>query len=338
MSEHVLQVGVIGTGGMGTRHAHNLARAMAWSRVVAVMDLDTARASAVAAECGGARVYDDAEALIQDPQVQAVVIASPDPTHAALARACLAAGKPVLCEKPLATNVQDAQAVVAAEAALGRRLIQVGFMRVYDPAHQDVKQVVASGQIGRPLLFRGYHVNRNPDHTPRTLAEVIVNSAVHDIHSARWLLEDEVAQVFTQHVPWDATDPASCRLLALQLQFERGGLAFIEVNADSGYGYEVTAAVVGERGAVESQALRSPAVRVDGVRGQAVEPDWLARFDTAYVREVQAWTQDVLAGRSSGPSAWDGYVALAVADAAIESARQGRPVPVEVMAKPEIYG
>ncbi len=266
-----------------------------------------------------------------------MVIASPDPTHAALAQACLAVGKPVLCEKPLATNLQDARAVMEAEAALGRRLIQVGFMRVYDPAHQNVKQVVASGRIGRPLLFQGYHANRNPDHIPRTLEEVIVNSAVHDIHSARWLLEDEVAQVFTQHIPWAEEGAMSCRLLALQLQFERGGLAFIQVNADSGYGYEVTAAVVGEQGAVESQALRSPAVRIDGIRAQAVEPDWLARFETAYVREVQAWTQDVLAGGSHGPSAWDGYMALAVAEAALESARQGRPMAVKAMERPGIY-
>ncbi len=338
MNERALRIGVIGVGGMGARHARNLAGAVARGRVAAVMDVDTVRASAVAEECGGARVYDDALALIRDPQVDAVVIASPDPTHAALAQACLAVGKPVLCEKPLATNLQDARAVVEAEAALGRRLIQVGFMRVYDPSHQDVKAVVTSGRIGRPLFFRGYHTNTSQDGLPRTLDDVVVNSAVHDIHSARWLLDDEATEVFIQHIPWNPNDPTTCRLVTVQIRFARGGLAFIEMNADAGYGYEVTAAVVGEQGAVESQALASPAVRIGGVRSQTVDPDWLVRFNTAYTREIQAWTEDALAGRYTGPSAWDGYMALAIAEAALESARVGRPVAVKAMERPEIYG
>jgi myo-inositol 2-dehydrogenase/D-chiro-inositol 1-dehydrogenase len=338
MNERTLRIGVIGVGGMGARHARNLAGSVTHGRVTAVMDVDTARASAVAKECGGARVYDDAPALIRDPHVDAVVIASPDPTHASLAQACLAAEKPVLCEKPLATNLQDARAVVEAEAALGRRLIQVGFMRVYDPTHQDVKAVVTSGRIGRPLFFRGLHTNVSLDGLPRTLEDVVVNSAVHDIHSARWLLDDEATQVFTQHIPWDPNDPTTCRLVTMQIRFARGGLAFIEMNADAGYGYEVTAAVVGERGAVESQALGSPAVRIEGVRSQTVDPDWLVRFDTAYTREIQAWAEDARSGRHTGPSTWDGYMALAIAEAALESARAGRPVAVKAMERPEIYG
>ena len=110
-----ISVGVIGTGGMGARHARNLSTQVADARVAAVMDLDRSRAEAVAAECGDARAYGDAEALIADPAVDAVVIASPDPTHAALTLACLAAGKPVLCEKPLAASLAEAERVVRAE-------------------------------------------------------------------------------------------------------------------------------------------------------------------------------------------------------------------------------
>ena len=107
-----LAVGLIGAGGMGTRHAVNLHRFVPGARVAAVYDLDADRAAHAAAQSGGGAVCDDPLLLIQDPAVDAVLIASPDDTHARLTLACLAAGKPVLCEKPLATGVADAAAVV----------------------------------------------------------------------------------------------------------------------------------------------------------------------------------------------------------------------------------
>ncbi len=114
MGDGKLGVGIIGTGGMGGRHARNLAHRVSAAEVVAIMDLDQARAAAVAAECGGAAVFTDAPALINDDAVDAVVIASPDPTHADLAVDCIEAGKPTLCEKPLGVDLDDAQRVLRA--------------------------------------------------------------------------------------------------------------------------------------------------------------------------------------------------------------------------------
>lgn len=98
-NSQTLSVGVIGTGGMGTRHALNLHRAVGSTRVAAVYDLDQDRARQVAEICGQALVFDEPERLINDPHVDVVVIASPDDTHARLTLACLQAGKPVLSEK-----------------------------------------------------------------------------------------------------------------------------------------------------------------------------------------------------------------------------------------------
>ena len=102
-----------------------------------------------AAAGSNAKVYSDAAALIADPHVEAVLIASPDAFHAEQAIACIEAGKPVLCEKPMATSVADGARVLQAEAAAGRRLLQVGFMRVYDRAHADLRDLLARGEIGR---------------------------------------------------------------------------------------------------------------------------------------------------------------------------------------------
>ena len=156
MTDSKLRIGVIGTGGMGGRHARNFARYVGAADLVAIMDVDKARAAEVAKSCGGAAVFDDALALINDPSVNALVIASPDPTHADLAIACIQAGKPVLCEKPLGVNLEDAERVLRAEVAGGKRLVQVGLMRMFDPQHMALKQAIDDGEIGRPLFFPRY--------------------------------------------------------------------------------------------------------------------------------------------------------------------------------------
>jgi myo-inositol 2-dehydrogenase / D-chiro-inositol 1-dehydrogenase len=127
-----LAVGVIGTGVIGAEHACLLRDVTSGAHLAAVCDADEARAKAAAK---GAAVFSDAHALIASDKVQAVVIASPDATHADCALACLAVGKPVLCEKPIAATAAQGLAIVQAEAALGRRLVTVGFMRRFDPAY-----------------------------------------------------------------------------------------------------------------------------------------------------------------------------------------------------------
>jgi myo-inositol 2-dehydrogenase/D-chiro-inositol 1-dehydrogenase len=300
------------------------------------MDVDQTRAEAVASACGDARVFTDASALIEDIGVEAVLIAAPDPTHAELTVACIGAGKPVLCEKPLATSVDEAEKVLHTELTGGRRLVQVGFMREYDPAHKRVKKVIERGDIGRPLLFRGVHNNLGIG-SERTTEDVIVNSAIHDIHSARWMLGAEIASVYVQRIAAVQERPETCRLLLVQMTLRNGSLAIIELNADSGYGYEVDVEVSGELGSVRTTALRSPMVRHSGTQSQRIEPDWLERFDTAYLDEVQAWVRSLLDEEPTGPSVRDGYLSLVVADACLRSAEIGLPQEVPVIERPALY-
>ncbi len=331
-----LQIGVIGTGGMGGRHARNLARHTPNAVVTAVMDLDVEAAQLVADECGGATVYSAADALISDPDVAAVVIASPDQTHAGLAHACVVAGKPVLCEKPLATSAAEARAVMEAEVETGKRLIQLGFMREFDDAHRQVYAAVASGALGRPLYFRGTHTNLS-EGSPRTIEHVIISSAIHDIHSARWLLGGRVREVFSRYATVPGAGADSCRFSLTELHFDDGKMALVEVNPDAGYGYEVRIEVMCEEGTVSSDGLDNLHSRTAGQAGRPVVADWLERFDQAYRTEAQVWVEAVRQGRSVGPSAWDGYISLVIADACIESARSGLPQPVPDEEMPALY-
>lgn len=336
MSNKVMNIGVIGTGGMGERHVCNLTSEVASARVVALADVDQVRMKEVAAFCGATHTFTDGNELINHPDVEAVLIAAPDRFHAALAKACIAAGKPVLCEKPLATTAAEAYKVVEAEIAGGRRLVQLGFMREYDPAHVRVKAIIDSGELGKAVAFRGVHINP-PTPDPRQVDEVITNSVVHDIHSARWMMGDEISQVYTSYASYGADLPTTAQVVLVQLQYRNGAVGQIECNADSGYGYEVDVKMTGERGSVHTNSLQSALVSRANQRGQWVEEDWLQRFERAYILEAKAWVDSLQKGVASGPSAWDGYVAMIVADACIESAKSGKAVTIEIPETPKIY-
>lgn len=335
MSNKIINVGVIGTGGMGGRHVRNLTAEVAGAQVVALMDVDQVRMKAVATAAGATHLFTDANALINHPEVEAVLIAAPDRFHASLTHACIAAGKPVFCEKPLATSAIEAYQVIAAEVAGGRRLVQLGFMREYDPAHVKVKQVIDSGKMGKALAFHGRHVNQSSEQP--SVADVITNSAIHDIHSARWFMGDEIERVYTSTIPCRPDRPDTARLVLIQLHFRRGGLGQIECNVEAGYGYEVDVKMTGESGAVQTNSRQSAFVSQANQRGQWVEEDWLQRFDTAYIIEARAWVNALQQGQATGPSAWDGYTAMIVADACIESAKSGHAVAVAIPETPAIY-
>ncbi|MEM7534709.1 MAG: Gfo/Idh/MocA family oxidoreductase [Chloroflexota bacterium] len=331
-----LNIGVIGTGGMGGRHVNNISNEVAAANVVAIMDVDEARLQELSTDYGIRHAFTDAQALINHPDVEAVIIASPDRFHADQAHACIAAGKPVLCEKPLATSAAEAKKVIDAEVAHGTRLAQLGFMSEYDPAHVRVKQVADSGELGRSLVFRGVHINPTKDEL-RTIEDVITNSAIHDIHSARWMMGDDVTRAYASYIPGDAEHPLTARFVAIQLTFGNGGLGTIECNSESGYGYEVDVKITGETGSVETNPRQSAVIHHGNARRQWVEADWLQRFEVAYIDEVRAWVQSVLDGKPTGPSAWDGYAAMVVADACVESAKSGQAVAIVLPQQPNIY-
>src|SRR5919201_5542543 len=185
-----LRIGVVGTGMMGQDHVRRLATSVPHAKVVAVSDVNLEQAKRVG-EGVGARIYSDGHDLIADDQVQAVLIASPGFTHEEFTLACLAADKPVLCEKPLAPAIDACLRVVEAEAAKPRRLVQVGFMRRYDDGFRALKAAVDAGRVGRPLLLHCRH--RNPDVPPAfTTDMMITDSVVHDIDVTRWLLGQEI--------------------------------------------------------------------------------------------------------------------------------------------------
>ena len=321
----MVNVGVIGAGLMGSTHARLLATAVSGASVVAVCDAVHEQAARVAKELGIGTIHADALELIANPAVDAVVIASPAATHEPFALACVEAGKPVLCEKPLATSAAAALRIVEAERAVGRRLVTVGFMRRWDPGYVNLKARLDDGEIGAPLLVHCAH--RNPSvHDFFDSAMIITDSAVHEIDVTRWLLGEEItrATVLTPR----ATSRARPGLRDPQLLlFETAGGRIVDVEAfvSAGYAYDIRCEVVGEDGTLELLAPAMVALRTNHAETLAIPSGFQQRFGMAYLHELQAWT----AG-AGGAGAWDGYAAAAVCEAAVESLQSGRPADVRL--------
>jgi myo-inositol 2-dehydrogenase / D-chiro-inositol 1-dehydrogenase len=318
----VTRVGVVGTGVMGAGHVRTLASEVTGASVAAVADVDAERARQVAETAApGAEVFGDPLALIASDGVEAVLVVSSDPTHEALVLACLQAGKPVLCEKPLAPTSEASLRIVEAEAALGRRLVQVAFMRRFDAGYRALK--ARSEELGATLLI--HNVHRNPSVPPFFTSEMIITSSVtHEIDVARWLTGEEIvsASVRTGRLTTNGGGMLDPQLVTLETA--GGVLVDVEAFVNAGYGYEIRCELVGEHGTADLP--------------RSVAPGFLERFHDAYRTELQAWADAIAAGPPTGPSAWDGYAASVVADACLASlAAGGGQAGVELAPLPALY-
>jgi myo-inositol 2-dehydrogenase / D-chiro-inositol 1-dehydrogenase len=317
-----VRVGVIGTGMIGEDHVRRLTRVVAGASVTAVTDVDKDRAAAVTERFGVPTVHANGEDVIADDQVDAVVVASWGPTHAEYVLASIAAGKPVFCEKPLATTPEACSRILDAEIAAGRRLVQVGFMRRYDEGYRALKIAAANGSIGAPLLAHMAH--RNPAVPPTVTSEMAINdSVVHEIDVTRWLLDEEITSVMIL-APKRSRKAADGLQDPMVVVFRTGSGVLVddELSVNVGYGYDIQAEIVGESGNARlGSGLGGGApivVTTGGGRACAVPADWRERFISAYDEEFREWIDDVAAGReASGPSSWDGYAAAVVAGACI---------------------
>src|SRR3954447_4194951 len=237
---------------IGTQHVHRLAREVVGSSVTAVFDVAGDRAAALADEVG-ARAPESWSELVEDPGVDAVLIASPGDLHVEQVLACLAAGKPVLCEKPLATTADDARKVVDAEVAVGRRLVQVGFMRRYDAGFRDVKAAIDGGAIGEPLLAHAVH--RNPSVPDFFVGEMsLTDSLVHEFDTFRWLFGQEIVAttvVPVRQSPLGAGPLRDPQIVLLELA--NGAVVDAESFVNCRYGYDVRCEVVGSTGSVSGR-------------------------------------------------------------------------------------
>jgi myo-inositol 2-dehydrogenase/D-chiro-inositol 1-dehydrogenase len=334
-----VRVGVIGAGMIGQDHIRRITQVLSGGTVVAVTDVDAARAQGVADGWPGAAVYPAGRELVASGDVDAVLVTSWGPTHEDHVLAAIEAGLPVFCEKPLATTEDACLRIMDAEMAGGRRLVQVGFMRRYDAGYRALKAALDEATIGTPLLMHCAHRNRSAPPYGFTTEGMIADSAVHEIDLVQWLFGEPV--VATSILKPRRSSRAAEGLhdpLIMLLEMASGVLVDVEVFVNAGYGYDIRGEIVGESGTVAlAEAAGEVTVTAGGARRRRVPGDWRDRFAAAFDAELQDWLNAVAAGTSTGPGSWDGYAAAAVTGSCLEALRSGQRTPVTLAERPEFY-
>ena len=326
-----VRIGLIGAGRIGSSHAHVITRRVPGARLVAVADARPAAAEALAASLG-CRAVADPQALIEDPEIEAVAITATSGAHADLIVAAARAGKAIFCEKPMSLTLADADRAIAAAREAGVPL-QVGFNRRFAADFAAAHAVVAAGGVGTPQLMRS--LTRDPglaDPAGVPPWTVFLLTLIHDFDTLLWLNPGaepvSVYAVADALVAPDFKDAGLLDTAVVVITFDNGAIATAEASFSAAYGYDVRGEVFGSAGMVTAgEGARSSMVH-SSAAGRAIDTvrTDVELFADAYTAEFAEFALAVREKRAPAVTGEDARRALVLALACIESVRSGAPV------------
>lgn len=333
-----IRFGLLGAGRIGKVHAQAIG-SNPKARLVAVADPVAAAAAAISDQYGAdVRTIDAIEA---SADIDAVVICTPTDTHADLIERFSKAGKSIFCEKPIDLDVERVKACLKVVDETGATLM-VGFNRRFDPHFQAVKQAVTSGQIGEVEMVT--IISRDPGAPPveyiKRSGGIFRDMTIHDFDMARFLLGEEIESVTAQAsvlVDKSIGEAGDFDSVSVMLATSSGRHATISNSRRATYGYDQRIEVHGSKGAVAAENQRPVSIEIANASGYTRPPlhdFFMTRYTEAYAREISAFIDFVESKSPASPSGADGLVALALAEAAVRSVRDGRTVRVSEVTGP----
>ncbi|KAB1641622.1 inositol 2-dehydrogenase [Gulosibacter chungangensis] len=332
------KIGLIGTGRIGQVHASSIA-ALNDTTLQWVADPFIDGAKTVAAEYGVPNVTEDPLALINSGDVDAVVIASPTPTHVDLISAAIDAGVPALCEKPIDLDIERVDAL-REKARSAKTPIALGFNRRFDPHFAEIRRRVESGQIGK--LEQLTIISRDPAEPPLDYVKVsggiFRDMTIHDFDMARFFVPNiiEVTARGGNQFSSDIESAGDYDSAVVTLRGQDGELITITNSRHSSYGYDQRLEAFGSLGMVQATNVGPTTVRLyndELVEAQVpYENFFLERYAAAYRLELAAFIEAIRTGTPASPGFEDGRAALLLANAAEKSAAEGITVKVDLSA------
>ena len=321
-------------------HARNFAAGrVAGARLVAVVEpLDEARHQACQ-ELQLETAYADHLQALGDPRVDAVVVATPTRFHRPIVVAAAQAGKHILCEKPMATNAAECDAMIAA-AKSARVTLQIGFMRRFDAGFLAAKQRIDAGEIGRVVLVKSLtHGPTTPKpwmYDIRTSLGPLAEVNSHDIDSLRWFTGSEFEEVYAIGGNYRSPDarqqhPDFYDNVILCARMQNGMQGSISGAQGVKYGYDARCEILGEKGLITVGGLAANTVVSHTVVGSkaAVVQSWMNLFLDAYRAEDEDFVRCILEQREPRAGGRDGKAAVMVVNAGNQSIAERRPVRLD---------
>lgn len=329
-----LRCAVLGLGRLGVWHAENVAHHLDGAELRIVCDPTSAIAEETASRLGAAGWSADWQEVIDDPSIDAIVIATPTTTHGEIVQRAAAAGKAIFVEKPLTGSVGELDEVLQSLEA-HNALCQVGFMRRFDAAYAEAHRRIQSGDIGKPIYFKA--VSRDPYSPPPSFigrsGGILIDMAIHDFDMARFLMGSEVTSVAAHGsilVNSFMEELGDVDQALSFIKFQSGAAGDIEVSRNAHYGYDVRAEVIGTEGTlfIGSMQQRQVHILTPGGKTHDIVPTFAERFQDAFKSELQHFVDCVRRGEGPSVTALDAQKALQIAVAAQQSLETGREVEV----------
>ena len=333
-----VRFGLLGAGRIGKVHAKAVT-SNPLAKLVAVADAMADAANALADQYG-AEVR-TIEAIEAATDIDAVIICTPTDTHADLIERFARAGKAIFCEKPIDLDVDRVKACLRVVDETGATLM-VGFNRRFDPHFRAVRQAIADGQIGDVEMVT--IVSRDPGAPPADYVKrsggIFRDMTIHDFDMARFLLGEEIetvsaqASVLVDKAIGEAGDYDSASVM---LSTASGKHATISNSRRATYGYDQRIEVHGSKGAVAAENQRPVSIEIANASGYTRPPlhdFFMTRYTEAYAFEISSFIDFVESKSPASPSGTDGLIALALAEAALKSVKEGRTVKVSEITGP----
>lgn len=333
-TSNTLRLGLIGAGRMGSFHAYTAARLIPGASLNAIADPMPDQAARLAKALDVPLVYIDPQQLLDNPDIDAVLIATPARTHAEMVISAARAGKSVFCEKPMAITLDEADRAIAATREAGV-VLQVGFNRRFVRSFRAAHLDVVAGRIGQPQLLRSLTRDpalNDPSKSPQWV--IFLETLIHDFDTLRYL--NPGAEAVEVNVMADALIAPEYKqkgfldTAVVTVRFDNGAIATAEANFQAVYGYDVRGEVFGSSGMLtmgsvhHSEMVRYVASGIE-VDTQRLDTDLLR---DAYIDELNDFVRCIRTGEAPRASGEDARAALAIARACIDSVEQGKTICV----------
>ena len=336
-----INIGVIGLSRLGGVHLHNLSRNIPEAKLIAVCDIKEQLAKTKAREYD-IRAYTDYKEMLKNSAIDAVCVVTPSDTHLPIVMDVARAGKAIFCEKPMAPTLKEARQMTDA-VQRAKAILQVGYMRRFDPAYTEAKEIIDKGIIGKPVMFKS--TSRDPFPPPEWACDpakgggLYIDMHTHDFDLARWFMNDEIKRVYAEDgvlVFKDYTIPGFIDNVIITLKFRSGALGVVDGSDNAKYGYDIRTEILGSEGAVFIGELKHRAITVCTATGgisqkstfqtDGKDPHFMHRFNEAYIEELKHFIDCVSKEKTPLVSEKDGEAALEIAEAAQRASREKSPI------------